>query len=219
MIAVGLESTFCLFIFRAAVLVPPHPGGWQENCVHSQFTWSLGFQRGGERRFPIYSMGFLFKAPCAILSKPVVSLWETETIGFMTCLEVPSLAKLREPSLVQEWEGAFACTALCLSQMQMTLCHLWAWLLRRNQTREEGLQNESTAQPKAVSQAWCCSQEQVYTWQQTLGISFLRGLQKPSLHFSLSVEQHQASRIDLCCQSLAGVDKQMALSGEQAGPG
>lgn len=59
----------------------------------------------------------------------------------------------------------------------------------------------------------------MYTWQQTLSISFLRGLQKPSLHFSLSVEQHQAPRIDLCCQSLAGVGKQMALSGEQVGPG
>lgn len=73
---------YFLFIFRAAVLVPPHAVGWTEKCADSQFTWSLGFKRGGQRRFPTYSMGIPFKTQCTILSKPVVSLWETKTLVF-----------------------------------------------------------------------------------------------------------------------------------------
>lgn len=125
-------GAFCPFIFRAAVFVPPHPGGWQENCMDSQFTRSLGFKRGEQRRFPVYSMGLPFKTPCAILSKPVVSLWKTKAIGSVSCNEVTLLAKVREHSLMQEREGASACTALCLFQMQATLCHLWDFLPRRN---------------------------------------------------------------------------------------
>lgn len=40
-----------------------------------------------------------------------------------------------------------------------------------------------------------------------------------SLHFSLSTERHRVPGADLCCQSIAGVGKQMALSGVQACPG
>lgn len=81
------------------------------------------------------------------------------------------------------------------------------------------LLNAFTVQPKAVSHAWYCCQEQVYTWQQMLSISFLRGTQTVFSFQPLFVERHWVPRVDLCCQSFAGEGKQMALSGVQTGPG
>lgn len=71
----------------------------------------------------------------------------------------------------------------------------------------------STAQ--GCKPRYCC-REQVYTWQQMLSISFLRGAQTAFSFQPLFVERRW---VDLCCQSFAGEGKQMALSGVQTGPG
>lgn len=49
MIAVGLESTFYLLIFRAAMLVPPHPGGVGRKAVLTASLLGALASRGEEK--------------------------------------------------------------------------------------------------------------------------------------------------------------------------